>query len=120
MLLTTTSDLPNLGITQYFGVISATAFIGGEDRSVYRDALDAAADGVLAPLERLEQEARRRAVDLLRYKAGELRADAVIGMQTDHRTIDAERNLVMIFVAGTAVQTSAKLNTGPQTVGQGW
>lgn len=119
MLLTTTSSLPNITFTRYFGVVSATAFIGGDDRSVYRDALDAAADGVIAPLERLEQEARRAAIDLLRFKAGELNADAIIGLQIDHRVISAEHNLVMIFAAGTAVQTGMGGQKIPQTVGSG-
>ena len=108
MLLTTTTDLPGLHITRYFGVISATSFIGSEEREIYLTALDAAADGIPSPLERLEQEARRQALELLRDKASELHADAIIGLQIDHRIIDATRNLMMIFVAGAAVQTSQK------------
>lgn len=122
MLLSTTNDLPNLPIARYFGVISATTFIGSDEREIYLTALDAAADGLTAPLERLEQEARRRVIDLLRYKANELNADAIIGLQIDHRVIDAQRNLVMIFAAGTAVQTSQKSREmGPRKGGQqGW
>lgn len=108
MLLTTTANLPNLSIIRYFGVISATTFIGSEEREIYMTALEAAADGITTPLERLEQEARRQAIDLLRYKATELNADAIVGLQIDHRVIDPARNLVMIFAAGTAVQTSQK------------
>lgn len=123
MLLTTTSDLPNMHVTRFFGVVSATTFIGGDDREVFNDAIAAAADGVIAPLERLEQEARRAAIDLLRFKASELNADAIIGLQIDHRTIDEKNNLVMIFAAGTAVQTNVRSvpRQGPQTVGNpGW
>lgn len=104
MLLTTSTDLPNLSISRYFGVISATSFIGSDERELYLTALEAAADGVTAPLERLEEEARRRTIDELRFKAGELKADAIVGLQIDHRVIDPARNLVMIFAAGTAVR----------------
>lgn len=121
MLLTTTTDIPNMQFSRYFGVISATSIVGGDEREVYHAALDAAADGVIAPLERLEQEARANAIDLLRFKASELQADAVIGLQIDHRTICAKRNLMMVFVAGTAVRTSAMASPSRQTVGgQGW
>lgn len=107
MLLTTTDQIPNLPIQRYFGVISATAFVGGDEREVLIAALDAAADGLTAPYERLEQEARRLALDFLRYKATELQADAIIGLRIEHRIMDPNRSLAMIFVAGTAVQTSA-------------
>lgn len=120
MLLTTTTDIPNMSFSRYFGVVSATAFIGGEERELYQKALDAAADGVMAPLERLEEEARRTAIDLLRFKASELNANAIIGLQIDHRTIDPERNLVMIYAAGTAVRTNAGTSARAQTVGNGW
>ena len=120
MLLTTTTDLHGLRVEHYFGVISATAFLGGDDREVLQTALDAAADGLLAPLERLEAEARANAIDLLRFKASELLADAIIGLQIEHRTLDAGRNLLMVFVAGTAVRTSGSGSLGGgQTVGHG-
>lgn len=104
MLTTTTDTLQNRQIMQYFGIVSASAAVGGDDRETLTTALDAAADGVSAPYERLEREARLLAMDLMRERAAEVGANAIISVRTEHRVMDAGRSLSVVFVEGTAIK----------------
>ncbi|MEM9258948.1 MAG: heavy metal-binding domain-containing protein [Bacteroidota bacterium] len=104
MLTTTTDTLQHRQITQYFGIVSASAVVGGEDRDTLTDALDAAADGVSSPYERLEREARLLAMDLMRERAAEVGANAIIAVRTEHRVVDPRREISVVFVMGTAVK----------------
>lgn len=103
MLTTTTDTLYNRPITKYFGIVSASTVIGGDDRDTLTAALDAAADGVSAPYERLEREARLLAMDLMRERAKEVGANAIIAVRTEHRIVDAGRGISVVSASGTAV-----------------
>lgn len=105
MLTSSTDTLQNTVISQYIGMVSGTAIIGGEDREILLAAVAAAADGIPMPYERLEREARLLALDRMRDQAREAGANAVIGVQVKHEVMDANQHLTMVFAMGTAVKT---------------
>jgi len=106
MLTTSVPTLQNRNISNYLGVVSGTAIIGGEDRETLIAALAAAADGVPIAYERLEREARLLAMDRMRDQAKHAGANAIVGVQIRHEVVDATKQLTIIFAMGTAVKTA--------------
>lgn len=104
MLTTTVDQLTTHNVIQYLGVVSGSAIIGGEERGILAAALGAAADGIPAPYERLEREARLRAMDLMREQAELVGGQAIIGLQIKHEVLDASRQITLILALGTAVK----------------
>jgi uncharacterized protein YbjQ (UPF0145 family) len=104
MLTTTIDQLPGRIISQYLGVVSGTSVIGGDDREALVAALDATVDGIPTPFERLEREARLRAMDQMRGQAELAGANAVVGLHITHVQIDPTRLITAVFAYGTAVK----------------
>ncbi len=104
MLTTTTNDLQPRNISNYVGVVSGTAIIGGEDREALLAALAAAADGIPVAYERLEREARLLAMDRMRDQAERAGANAIVGLKVRHEVLDATRQVTLVFAMGTAVK----------------
>jgi uncharacterized protein YbjQ (UPF0145 family) len=103
MLLTTTTVLEGKPVSRYLGVVTGEAIIGA---NVFRDLFASVRDivgGRSATYERGLAEAREVAMKEMQQRAGELGANAVIGIDIDYEVLGQNNGMLMVSVSGTAV-----------------
>jgi uncharacterized protein YbjQ (UPF0145 family) len=103
MLLTTTTVLEGKPVSRYLGVVTGEAIIGA---NVFRDLFASVRDivgGRSATYERGLAEAREVAMKEMQLRAGELGANAVIGIDIDYEVLGQNNGMLMVSVSGTAV-----------------
>ncbi|MCK9993851.1 MAG: hypothetical protein Dbin4_02371 [Alphaproteobacteria bacterium] len=104
MLTTTTNTIEGKRITQYFGIVSGEAIYGA---NIFRDIFAGIRDivgGRSGAYERVLKDGRDRAMEDLIAEAGQLGANAVIGVDIDYESLGAKGSMLMVSVTGTAVR----------------
>ncbi|HEX4891614.1 MAG TPA: heavy metal-binding domain-containing protein [Alphaproteobacteria bacterium] len=104
MLTTTTNTIEGKRITQYFGIVSGEAIYGA---NLFRDIFAGIRDivgGRSGAYERVLKDGRDRAMEDLIAEAGQLGANAVIGVDIDYESLGAKGSMLMVSVTGTAVR----------------
>jgi uncharacterized protein YbjQ (UPF0145 family) len=107
MLLTTTNSIENRRVEEYFGLVQGEAILGA---NIFRDFFAGIRDivgGRSGAYESELRKAREIALAELQTQAGELGANAVIGIDIDYETIqigDRGGNMLMVSASGTAVR----------------
>lgn len=104
MLTTTTNTIEGKRITQYFGIVSGEAIYGA---NIFRDIFAGIRDivgGRSGAYERVLKDGRDRAMEDLIAEAGQLGANAVIGVDIDYELLGAKGSMLMVSVTGTAVR----------------
>ncbi len=103
MLVTTTNHLEGRKIKKYIGIVSGEAIMGA---NVFKDLFAGVRDIVGGRSEAYERELRRAkeiALQEMMAYAQEQGANAIIGVDLDYETIDANGSMLMVTAAGTAV-----------------
>ena len=103
MLVTTTSTLQDMKITQYHGVVSGEAIMGA---NIFKDLFAGIRDivgGRSAAYEEELRKAKNTAMDEMIVEAQKLGANAVIGVDLDYETVGQNGSMLMVTAAGTAV-----------------
>ena len=106
MIITTTNSIEGRQITEYLGVISAESVHG---INVVRDFFTGMRDffgGRSQTLERALKEARAEVTDVIRERAGVLRADAIVGLNFEISMPSGRGGMLVVFATGTAVRLS--------------
>ncbi len=105
MLITTTANVEGRRIAAYLGIVSADIVLGS---NVFRDFFASVRDivgGRAGSYEKIFADAKREALDELAGKAGQLGADAVIGVDLDYEIIGGDKKtMLMVSANGTAVK----------------
>jgi len=102
MLLTTTPTIEGRRITRYCGVVAGEAILGA---NVFKDLFAGIRDlvgGRSATYERELQRARDIALQEISDKAGELGANAVVGIDLDYEVLGQGNGMLMVSASGTA------------------
>ncbi len=103
--LTTTHTVPGQEIQQLLGIVTAECVLG---INVFRDMLGGLRDifgGRSGTHQRALQQARETCLQELASRAGDLGADAVIGVDLDFSEISGGgKGMVFLVASGTAVQ----------------
>lgn len=107
MLLSTTSTLEGHPIRNYLGLVSGEAILGA---NVFRDFLAGIRDiigGRSGSYEKVLRKAKEAAIEDMVEAAGDLGANAVVGIDFDYETIQIKEggDMLMVTVTGTAVVT---------------
>lgn len=105
MLITTTPAVEGRQITGYLGIVTGEAIMGA---NVFRDMFAGVRDivgGRSAAYERELAKARKIALQELTEAAGDLGANAVIGVDLDYETVGSEGSMLLVSATGTAVVT---------------
>ena len=105
MLITTTPSLEGKMITAYLGVVTGEAIVGA---NLFRDLFASITDIVGGRSGSYEKELRRAreiAFEELTAAAGELGANAVVGVDIDYEVLGERNGMLMVSVSGTAVKT---------------
>ncbi len=103
MIVTTTPSIDGKRVTKYCGVVTGEAILGA---NVFKDLFAGIRDivgGRSATYERELQRARDIAMSELQQRAGDLGANAVIGIDLDYEVLGAGNGMLMVSASGTAV-----------------
>jgi len=105
MIVTTTNSVNGRSITEYVGLVSGEAVMG---TNVFQDMFAGVRDIVGGRSAAYESELRRAkqiALDEMTKVAGELDADAVVGVDLDYEAIGGGgKSMLMVSCNGTAVK----------------
>ncbi len=103
--LTTAHTIPGRDIRELLGIVTAECVLG---INVFRDMLGGLRDiigGRSGTHQKALQEAREICLQELANRAGELGADAVIGVDLDYSEISGgNKGMVLLVASGTAVR----------------
>ncbi|MBR1593819.1 MAG: heavy metal-binding domain-containing protein [Bacteroidales bacterium] len=103
MLLSTTPTIEGHPVKQYLGVVTSEIIIGA---NAFRDFAAHIRDifgGRSGSYESVLKKAKTSALAELEERAGELGANAVIGIDLDYETVGASGSMLMVMASGTAV-----------------
>lgn len=101
MISTTTNVLEGKRITEYHGIVTGETIIGA---NLFRDIFASITDivgGRSGAYEQVLRKARETAMDEMEKKAGQMGANAVIGIDIDYETVG--NSMLMVSISGTAV-----------------
>ena len=105
MIITTTPSLDGKRISAYLGVVTGEAIVGA---NLFRDLFAGITDIVGGRSGAYEKELRRAreiAFAELYTAAGQLGANAVVGVDIDYEVLGERNGMLMVSVSGTAVRT---------------
>lgn len=105
MVVTTTPTVEGRKIVRYCGVVAGEAILGA---NVFKDLFASVRDivgGRSATYEKELQRARQIALAELEERAGELGANAVVGVDLDYEVLGQGNSMLMVSASGTAVVT---------------
>lgn len=103
MIITTTPTIEGKPIREYMGIVSGEAIMGA---NVVRDIFASITDivgGRSGAYEEKLAHARKLALDEMAAKAGQLGANAVVGVDIDYEVV--REGMLMVTASGTAVTT---------------
>jgi uncharacterized protein YbjQ (UPF0145 family) len=103
VIVTTTPAIEGRRITRYCGIVTGEAILGA---NLFKDLFAGIRDlvgGRSATYERELQRAREIALQELQQRAGELGANAVVGIDLDYEVLGQANGMLMVSASGTAV-----------------
>ena len=103
MLITTTPSVEGKRITRYSGIVTGEAILGA---NVFKDLFAGIRDivgGRSATYEAELQRARDIALTELEQRAGQMGANAVVGVDLDYEVLGSGNGMLMVSASGTAV-----------------
>ena len=104
MIVTTTTTVEGRKISGYLGICSGQAVVGA---NIVRDLFASVRDvvgGRSGSYEKVLADAKRMALEQLEAEAGELGADALVGVSLDYEVLGEKGSMLMVVASGTAVR----------------
>jgi uncharacterized protein YbjQ (UPF0145 family) len=106
MIVSTTTAIDGSPVSEYVGVVTGEAVLGA---NVFRDLFAGLRDivgGRSAGYERSLRQARETAIGEMVAEAGQMGADAVVGVDVDYESIQIGQggSMLMVSASGTAVK----------------
>jgi uncharacterized protein YbjQ (UPF0145 family) len=105
MIITTTPNIEGRRISEYLGVVTGEAIMGA---NLFRDIFAGIRDivgGRSGAYEKELRKAREIAFKEIETAAGNLGANAVVGVDIDYEVLGEKSGMLMVSVSGTAVRT---------------
>jgi uncharacterized protein YbjQ (UPF0145 family) len=103
MIFSTTPTLEGRPIREYKGIVTGEAILGANILKDFFAGIRDIVGGRAAAYERELGEARRIALDEMSRQAGELGANAIVGIDLDYEAIGTNNTMLMVSASGTAV-----------------
>jgi uncharacterized protein YbjQ (UPF0145 family) len=104
MIVTTTPSVEGRRIVGYQGLVTGESILGA---NLFRDLFASVRDivgGRSGAYEKVLKSARETAIREMTEEAGELGADAVVGVDLDYEILGKEGSMLMVTASGTAVK----------------
>jgi uncharacterized protein YbjQ (UPF0145 family) len=108
MLITTTDNLQGYRIDRYLGIVSGQSVIGEAMIKKFRTGIRDVAAGAPHDYSQELDKAREAAMEHIALRAGELGANAIVGVSIDFGMSGDNARMVIVSVSGTAVAISAE------------
>lgn len=103
MILTTTPTIEGHTIREYKGVVTGETIIGANFFKDFMANIRDIVGGRSRSYEQVLREAQQSAMQEMAYRAQEMGANAVVGVDIDYETIGANGSMIMVACSGTAV-----------------
>ena len=103
MLLSTTPTIEGRRILEYKGVVTGETIIGANVLKDFMAGLRDFFGGRSSTYEKVLREAKDAAISEMEERAGELGANAVVGIDLDYETVGQGGSMLMVTCSGTAV-----------------
>lgn len=103
MILSTTNQIEGKNIVAYKGLAFGETIIGA---NIFKDIFANIRDivgGRAGSYEEVLQEARNTALNEMMSRAGNMGANAIIGIDVDYEVVGSSGSMLMVNVSGTAV-----------------
>jgi uncharacterized protein YbjQ (UPF0145 family) len=103
LIQSTTPSIEGKTITNYLGEVTGEAILGA---NIFKDIFAGIRDivgGRSAAYEKELKKARIIAFEEMSQQAGELGANAIVGIDIDYETVGSQGAMLMVNVSGTAV-----------------
>ena len=104
MLLTTTPQVEGREITEYLGIVTGEAIMGA---NIFRDLFASVRDivgGRSAGYEKELLKAQKIALEEVEYRAEQIDANAVVGIDLDYEVLGKGGSMLMVTASGTAIK----------------
>ena len=104
MLLTTTPNIEGRPSIEYLGIVTGEAIMGA---NVFKDLFAGVRDiigGRSATYEKELLRAQKIALEEIEYRAKQVGADAVVGIDLDYEVLGHSGGMLMVTASGTAVK----------------
>ena len=104
MLLTTTPQVEGREITEYMGIVTGEAIMGA---NIFRDLFAGVRDivgGRSAGYEKELLKAQKIALEEVEYRAEQIDANAVVGIDLDYEVLGNNGSMLMVTASGTAIK----------------
>lgn len=104
MLMTTTPQVEGRAITEYMGIVTGEAIMGA---NIFKDLFAGVRDivgGRSATYEKELLQAQKIALEEVEHRAGEIGANAVVGIDLDYEVLGEHGSMLMVTASGTAVK----------------
>jgi uncharacterized protein YbjQ (UPF0145 family) len=108
MLLTTTPQVEGREITEYMGIVTGEAIMGA---NIFRDLFAGVRDivgGRSAAYEKELLKAQKIALEEVEYRAEQIGANAVVGIDLDYEVLGQNGSMLMVTASGTAVKIAPR------------
>ena len=108
MLLTTTPQVEGREIKEYMGIVTGEAIMGA---NIFRDLFAGVRDivgGRSAAYEKELLKAQKIALEEVEYRAEQIGANAVVGIDLDYEVLGQNGSMLMVTASGTAVKVSSR------------
>lgn len=103
MLVTTTPTIEGHPIRNYMGLVTGETIIGANFiKDIFASVRDFVG-GRSNSYEQVLREAKDSAIQEMVQRAGELGANAIVGVDLDYETVGASGSMLMVTACGTAV-----------------
>ena len=103
MIISTTTTIEGSPVQAYKGLVFGETIIGA---NIIKDLFAGIRDiigGRSGTYEKVLMEARETSLKELSERAGQLGANAIIGVKVDYETLGANNGMLMVVASGTAV-----------------
>lgn len=105
MLMTTTPTVEGRPVRQYLGVVTSEAVMGTNLFSDFFASVRDIVGGRSGSYEQILRDAKSEAMAELAGQAGQLGADAIVGISLSHQVIGGDKKTMLVVLAsGTAVR----------------
>lgn len=104
MIVSTTPNIENQPVQEYFGVVSGEAILGA---NVFRDFFAGITDlvgGRSGAYEEVLRRGRDTAIEEMVSEARSRGANAVVGVDLDYESLGSNGSMLMVAASGTAVR----------------
>jgi len=104
MLCVTTNSIDGRVVIAHLGIVAGEVIFGANFLKDFLSDLSDALGGRNSAYEQVFQDARAKALEIIKEKAKSMGANGILGVSFDYTIMGAQNGMIMVAATGTAVQ----------------